>query len=134
MRAELTRILESCEQVEFAYLFGSRSHGNARSDSDWDVAVYVSEALTCAERADLRLALLAQLPASAVVDLIVINDAPPLLAHRALQGTKLFVRDRDLFARVFVRVLGESMDEAPWRELHRNARTKRLEEGRFGRP
>ena len=134
MRNAIIRILREADEVEFAYLFGSRSRGTERPDSDWDIAVYLDESLDLAGRASVQRRLASAFPSGADVNLVVLNDAPPLLGHRALGGERLFVRNRDLFARVFVRILGESMDEAYWREMHREARLRRLEEGRFGRP
>lgn len=133
-RAAILQLIESTPEVEFAYLFGSRSRGEERSDSDWDVAVYLREELSPEERTESRRRIAGSFPLGVEIDLVILNDAPPLLAHRALQGEQLFVRDRDLFARVFVRVLGESMDQAHYREMHRSARIRRIEEGRFGRP
>lgn len=132
-RDAILAILREADEVEFAYLFGSRSRGGARADSDWDLAVYLDERLDANGRAAVHKRLAAAFPQNVDVDLVVLNDSPSLLAHRALSGDQLFVRDRDLFARVFVRILGQSMDEAYWREMYRTARLARIEEGTFGR-
>jgi hypothetical protein len=68
------------------------------------------------------------------VDLVVLNDAPPLLAHRALAGRDLFTRDRRAYVRFFVRTMGELEDERYFRRVHARERARRIEEGRFGRP
>jgi predicted nucleotidyltransferase len=118
----------------FALLFGSRAAGSPRPGSDWDVAVYLSPGLTPRERLAVRLRLLADLEDLGSVDVVVLNDAPPLLAHRALQGRPLFKKDASAYVRFFVRTLAEAGDEAHWRDLHRTARAARLAEGSFGRP
>src|SRR5688572_9513336 len=118
MREAIIGVLRDVPEVEFAYLFGSQLGGVVRSDSDWDVAIYLDEHLTSEQRQALVGRIVSSVPRDLDLDLIVLNESPPLLAHRALQGEQLFVRNRDLFARVFVRVLGESMDEAWWRDFH----------------
>ena len=122
--------------VLFARWFGSRATGKARPDSDWDVAVYVDERLDARQRFDLRRRLTAALNGSnrPVVDLVVLNDAPPLLAHRALQGRDLLTRDRRAYVRFFIRTLGQADDERFFQAVHARARRRRLAEGRFGRP
>lgn len=118
----------------FAFLFGSRAEGRPRADSDWDLGVFLSEHLGARERFALRSRLLADLEDLGRMDVVVLNDAPPLLAHRALQGRRLFVKDPSAYVRFFTRVLAEAEDERFWRDLHRRARARRIEEGRFGRP
>jgi len=75
--------LEACGEVLFALAFGSRVDGTPRPDSDWDIAVFLSPALGDKERWEVRLRLQADLAELGAVDLVVLNDVPPLLAHRA---------------------------------------------------
>lgn len=131
---DLTPRLEVVEEVLFAFLFGSRSTGRARSDSDWDLGVYLAESLTPRERHDLRLKLQAELAELGSIDVTVLNDAPPLLAQRALQGKRLMVKDPVAFVRFFVRSEALAGDERFWRQLHMAARARRIEDSRFGRP
>jgi predicted nucleotidyltransferase len=126
--------LEAEPAVRFALLFGSRAAGTARPDSDWDVAVYLDDALDAGARFRLRTQLAAALEPARRVDLVVLNDAPPLLAHRALLGERLFIRDRVAWVRFFVRTIPLALDDAYWNEIHAAARRRRLAEGRFGRP
>lgn len=133
-RQELKRRLERFEGIEFAYLFGSRANASARSSSDWDVAIYLSETSSADDRFQLIRRLASELDDLGTVDLVVLNEAPALLGHRALMGEPLFVRNKTAFVRYFVKTLAESEDERYFREIHADARRKRLEEGRFGRP
>ena len=68
------------------------------------------------------------------MDVVLLNDAPPLLAQRVLQGERIFIRDRFAYVRFFVRTAALAGDEQYWRQLHAQTRKQRLEEGRFGRP
>lgn len=130
----LERRLAAIDDIAFAYLFGSRARGEERPDSDWDIAVYLRDGLSSEERFALRLRLYAELDDLGRVDVVILNDAPPLLAHRAIMGRRLVVRDEVALVRFSVRTVAESEDGRYWRELHRQARIERLREGTFGRP
>jgi len=130
----LTERLAEHPAIVFAYLFGSRGSGAPRLDSDWDVAVYLQDTLSPRDRFELRRRLTAELENLGKVDVVVLNDAPPLLGHRALMGRRLFVVDPSAPVRYFVKTLARSEDERYWRDLHWQARRERLEEGTFGRP
>jgi predicted nucleotidyltransferase len=132
--SELARRLAGVASVRFALLFGSRAAGRPRTDSDWDLAVYLSDALSAEERFSERLRLAAELEDLGCIDLVVLNEAPPLLAQRALQGQRILVEDPVAYVRFFVRTEAAAGDERYWRQIHLEARRRRLEEGRFGRP
>ncbi len=135
VEVRLAARLAAAPEVLFALLFGSRAGGRPQTDSDWDVAVYLAEELTPRERFDTRLRLASDLAeVASPLELVVLNDAPALLGHRALMGQRLLVRDKTAYVRYFVRTLAASEDERYWRDLHHRERLKRLEEGRFGRP
>jgi predicted nucleotidyltransferase len=133
---ERERIIEELSRlrgVSFAVLFGSQSKQRARADSDWDVAIYFDVSISSGDRARARLALIAALEPAIPVDVVILNEAPTLLARRALDGEPLVMRDRREWVRFAVRTLAAAGDEAYWNELHARERMKRLEEGRFGR-
>jgi len=120
--------------VRFALIFGSRARATARADSDWDLAVFLDPCLDPAARWQLRTRLTAALAPAIAADVVVLNDAPPLLARRALQGRILLARDPVAYSRFFVRALAAAGDEQYWNELHARERERRLAGGRFGRP
>ncbi len=88
--------------VVTAWLFGSHGESRAHAESDVDVGVLLDRRLVpgASQRFDLRV----RLPSALIhalgnndVDLVVLNDAPPLLARRIIRaGTELFCRVRDL--------------------------------------
>ena len=123
--------------VAAAYLYGSRARGNARPNSDVDLAVILSSKLAPAERWHRRLALLEAAAAelgSDAVDLVVLEEAPAPLAHRAIRDGRLLV-DSDPHRRVAVveDVFRRYLDEAPLRRALDEALHARLAEGRFAR-
>lgn len=68
------------------------------------------------------------------MDLVVLDDAPPLLAHRAPPGRRILMGDRETYVRFFARAGAAAEDERPDRGPHRRGRLQRLEERRSGRP
>ena len=95
--ARLTRSLEQHLEVLDAYLFGSHARGQAQAHSDVDVAVYVDRDhvpdTPLGYSAELAAALMATVGRNAV-DVVVPNNAPPLLYHRVLRdGVRLLARD-----------------------------------------
>jgi predicted nucleotidyltransferase len=77
--------------VVAAVAFGSRVVGGARRDSDLDLGVLFAD-LDPRQRF-LERARLAAAFSDLGVDVVDLDDAPPLLAHRAVRGRRLLVRD-----------------------------------------
>ena len=93
----LARALEPRAEILEAYLFGSRARGDAHSQSDVDVDVYIDEARADSGpfgyQADLTTYLMDALQTNAI-DVVVLNRAPILLYHRVLRdGVRLLTRD-----------------------------------------
>ncbi len=93
----LTRALEPRVEILEAYLFGSQARGDAHRQSDVDVAVYIDKSLAdeghWGYRAELTTSLMDALGTNDV-DVVVLNQAPPLLYHRVLRdGVLLVTRD-----------------------------------------
>jgi predicted nucleotidyltransferase len=123
--------------VAAAYLFGSQARGSAGPLSDVDLAVWADPALGPDERLDLRLELIGaaeQALGTDQLDLVILDDASPVLRHRAWRDGQVLV-DRDPLTRVRqqARALVEYLDTQPLRdELDRGLR-RRLADGSFGR-
>jgi predicted nucleotidyltransferase len=93
----LRGILQPHREVLEAYLFGSLARGETSLHSDVDVAVYVAEPRpelsAFGYRAELTAAVMAGLGCNEV-DVVVLNDAPPLLYHRVLRdGVRILSRN-----------------------------------------
>jgi len=136
-RARLAAALER-DGVVAAMLFGSQALGSAGPLSDVDIAVWADPGLDRAERFDLRLELIGAATVALrteEVDLVVLNDAPPLLRHRALRDSvRLVNRDPRCRIRLETRAILDYLDTKPLREVLGAAALSRLSEGRFGRP
>jgi predicted nucleotidyltransferase len=126
-------------EVRLAFLFGSRARGRARPDSDFDIAVLLDPAAARADRGSTvrRLAgRLGCLVSSALVDLVILNDAPALLRHRVLRdGILLFERSGEDRVRFAAKTLRDYQDHQVRRERATRERIRRLRlEANDGRP
>ncbi len=94
LETRLTRALAPRPEILDAYLFGSQARGDAGALSDIDVAVYIDEDLAepgpYGYDAELIADLMTELETNAV-DVVLLNQAPPLLYHRVLRDGKLLV-------------------------------------------
>jgi predicted nucleotidyltransferase len=82
--------------VILAYLFGSQAEGRARSSSDVDIAVLLPPEAGEADQLDIQLKLAGEL--SSVLgrndlDLVVLNEASPLLAHEIVNNGRVLFED-----------------------------------------
>lgn len=93
----LTEHLKAHPAIEFAVLFGSQAQGKAKSESDLDIAIYLNRTLSLEEYLTLNLQL--EEISGREVDLIILNEASPLLKHQVMKNRKvLFIRNFDLYA------------------------------------
>src|SRR5262245_41218401 len=79
----IRRIVESRADVRLAYVFGSAARDQVRASSDVDIAGLL-EPLPAPPDLD-RLATDLETAAGRRVDLVVLNTAPPLLAHEIIK-------------------------------------------------
>jgi predicted nucleotidyltransferase len=117
------RVLRGHPEILAAYLYGSYAKGCPRTDSDVDIAILLRERrgrLTCnipaTYEVDLGNALGMALNRSGV-EVIVLNDATPLLAREAIRGQRFFTRDARVIARYEVRVRQRYLDTAHLRAI-----------------
>jgi uncharacterized protein len=129
---DIRQVLTGFEDVSFATLFGSRAEGRARPDSDWDIAVYLAEDLDKDQRFRVHRRIAAALAPAIEANVVILNDASSLLAHRALGGQLLLRRAPELWVRFFVRTMSRYMDEAYWRDFFLTRRRQQAAENRHG--
>ena len=124
--------------VQLAYLFGSHATGCTHAESDVDIAVLLAASLTAEERFTVRLTLigaLSHLFGTDYVDVVVLNEASPLLAYEVLRnGVLLYCPDDNTRVDFQVRALCAYEDTAPLRTLLAEALVERLKAGTFGKP
>lgn len=131
----LVDYLATQPDVLAAYLFGSYATGKARPGSDVDVAVLLS-GTDKMERFERRLQLMGEVEEALgrrPADVVVLNDAPPLLTHQVLREGRL-VFERNRAARVEFEVRAGQMytDLVPMRRFFREALFHEVKEGGLG--
>ena len=131
----VTSCLAARKEVLAAYIFGSVASGRARRDSDVDIAVLVSDKIMRGDSWKYRLESISSLVDALCrddVDLILLNEAPPLLAHRVLSKGKLIL-ERSASARVAfqVRTVNRYLDTQPMRNLFLERLKKDAREGKI---
>ena len=99
----ITAILDRWFGVDELWLYGSQAEGTARADSDVDLAVLFRRRPTGLEIFDARSELEEQLRRD--VDLVDLDQAPPILAMQVLKHGRLLVdrnpsRRHDAFSRI----------------------------------
>lgn len=122
----LGKFFQAHDCVELAYLFGSAAKGKAGALSDIDIGVYLSAGMTKAQRDQKRLELIAKLTTilkNDRIDLLIINDTPPVLNFEIIKPNVLvLVRDHDLKLDVEQRIMSRYLD----RKYHEDFLNKTL--------
>lgn len=122
----LEKFFQSHDCVELAYLFGSAAKGKAGALSDIDIGVYLSTGMTKAQRDQKRLELIAKLTTTLKndrIDLLIINDTPPVLNFEIIKPNVLVLaRDHDLKLDVEQRIMSRYLD----RKYHEDFLNKTL--------
>ena len=107
--AELEQYLKTEKDILALYLFGSHSEGLAHLRSDVDLAVLLIPGADGNRYLECRLRYLSELKrfVTGVLDLVILNQVPPLLQFQVLQKGKLiFDKDSDARAEIEMKMLG----------------------------
>lgn len=133
----LDRIRVLCRQmgVAVAYLFGSAARGTRGPLSDVDLALLLDSTHTPSSRFAQRLEItthLTHLLRAPRVDVVILNDAPPLLQFRVIQqGQVLFERDPQDRVTFEARAIQRYCDTQPLRRHYGQALLTAIRTGRF---
>ena len=123
-------------EIQAAYVFGSVATGRTRPDSDVDIAVLVDRRVGRAQMLNYRLKLMADLGSAlrrSDVEVVILNDAPPLLAHRVLsRGRLVFERSASARVRFQVNTASRYLDLVPMWETHIRYLKKHVRQSRVG--
>ena len=129
LQQKIRRVLERYPLVQAAYLFGSHASGQARSDSDVDLALAGPYAGLQARKLDI----LADLTAEGLdrVDLVLLDKADPILRFEAVHPNCLIYAREDFdHGSYFSRSLREYFDLEPYLQIQRKAIKQRLLHGK----
>lgn len=127
---EVRALLADDLRVGAAVVFGSRATGRHRPDSDLDIAVLPSPAVSSSDRWRLQGELSTRLGAlipSGRVDVVLLDEAPSLLRHHVLRdGRLLLCRDDRRWRDLRVATMREHGDREPYRRLLREGLKRQL--------
>jgi predicted nucleotidyltransferase len=136
LRDRLRFLFGNRPEVLAAFVFGSTARGTAGRLSDLDIAVLLEAQAARRHRTDdFKARLIAELMSSlgtSELDLVVLNEASPLLTHRVLRdGVLLHVADERALVDYRFRALQTYLDTKPLRETEAAALRARLAAGAF---
>src|SRR5437773_11517005 len=114
--AAVSRVLEGHAEVRLAYLFGSVARGEDRRSSDVDVGVVFLPVPAPVQLDQLASDL--EAATGRRVDLVVLNEAAPLLTHEAIRAGRVIVcRDDDERVEFETRATTRYLDTAHLRRV-----------------
>jgi predicted nucleotidyltransferase len=133
---KLSKALDK-DGVVAAMLIGSQARGKAGPLSDVDIAVWHELDIEPKQRWDLQMSLMGAAQDALKtneVDVVMLNDAPPLLQHRAIRDAVMLTeRDRAQRIRFETRAVLNYLDTAPLRLARKEKLKREFREDRFGR-
>jgi len=127
IKQEITKVCRKY-RVEFLALFGSRAAGEARKESDIDLAAFFSRRTSPREELDFFYELV-RLFGTDRLDLIVLDRANPLLLKEvALYGVPLFERRKESFDEFIILAIAKYQDTRKNRRFEKELTEEFLEE------
>jgi len=133
-KKELTEYFSSKDNVILAYLFGSTVGGDAGRLSDIDIGVLMDEKLAKKDRFDLELELMSDvaiLIKKNKIDLIILNEAPLLLAYNIIKTGIILKSDEKDRVKFETKILSMYLDEKYYIKRHTEETLKRIAEVGF---
>jgi hypothetical protein len=126
---QIAGLMAGRPEIVAAYIFGSVATGRTRPNSDVDIAVLLDSPFAKQRPLAYRTDLIVEAGAALhtfEVDVLVLNDAPPALAHNVITKGKL-VYERSRSARIAfqVRNLNEYLDLEPIHKARLHALKRR---------
>ena len=130
---KLSAVLADRDEVAVAYLFGSAARGQMTQLSDVDVGLLLTNGPQNLLRYRARLMEdLSRALAGRSVDVVLLDEAPPALAARAIrEGQMLLCRDNTRRVRFEVRALQRDFDTAHLRRIYDQTLANAIRNGRF---
>jgi predicted nucleotidyltransferase len=131
---ELTAYFSSKDSVILAYLFGSTVRGDAGKLSDVDIGILLDEKLSKEDRFDLELKLISEIAIlikKNKIDLVVLNEAPLLLAHNIIKDGIVLKSDEAERVKFETKILSMYIDEKYYIKRHTEETLKRIAEAGF---
>lgn len=134
--AQVVEFLKRNEDIIAAYLFGSYATTRESPLSDLDIAVLLDSRFPSSSYLDKQIELLtylSQIRGTDRVDVVILNRASPLLAHRILRDRRLlFSKDESQRICFEIKAIDLYLDMEPARRESDRQLVQRIKEGQFG--
>lgn len=127
--------LQSRPEIIAAYLYGSFAEGVATERSDMDIGVLLESSVDLRDSLEYRIELAEELSSrmGREVEVVVLNEAPPLLQFQAIKCRQiLFERDPELRALFEMRVMSRFYDSTRFFDFHARQLRDALKRGELG--
>lgn len=134
-KEKLEELLNKEGEVLALYLYGSRSSGKERPESDTDIALLLEKSVGEDRYSDFRLEFLSKLDRlfPGDLDLVILNQVPTLLQFQVLKhGRLLYEADPDRRALMEVNMLNNYYLSKPFYEFHFENLRKNIKEHGLG--
>lgn len=139
IKIKLKNFFSQKEEIKFAYLFGSVAKRLPTKLSDIDLAIFVNEKMIKRKKypfgykASLFTELVSELHTNEI-DLVLLNEALPLLAHRVIRdGILLDCKDESARINFQVCVIQQYIDTEKIRQVKEKYLKERIYSGKFGK-
>lgn len=133
---KIRKYLYSREEVAAGYIFGSLASGNVRSQSDIDVAVLLNNNVDQGDCGRIKLSIandLMRLLSFEGIDVVILNTAPPLLAHEVMKkGILLCSKDEATRIQYIVAATRRYLDTIHLRAVQDRILHEKIRRGSFG--
>lgn len=131
MKENLVKFLRGQKDVKVAYLFGSAAKDKLGPLSDIDIAVYLDEKMSKAERSEKKLFLIYEI--SGILntdnfDLVVMNDMSYSFNYEIIKHGKVLVADEEVRVDVETKILSEYLDRRYYDIKHMESFFERISE------
>ena len=133
-KKELTEYFSSKDSVILAYLFGSTVRGDAGRLSDIDIGVLLDKNLSKNDSFDLELKLMGEIAFLInidKIDLIVLNEAPLLLAYNIIKDGIILKSSETERVNYETKILSMYLDEKYYIKRHTEETLKMISEVGF---
>ncbi|NJD52236.1 MAG: nucleotidyltransferase domain-containing protein [Candidatus Methanoperedens sp.] len=131
---ELREYFSGKDSVILAYLFGSTVRGDAGRLSDVDIGVLIDENLSKIDRFDLELKMMGEIAAlikKNKIDLIILNEAPLLLAYNIVKDGTILKSSETKRVQFETKLLSMYLDRKYYIKRHTEETLKRTAEVGF---
>lgn len=124
------------EEIVAGYIFGSYCTGRAGSKSDIDIAVLLADNIDQKDYPQIKLSIvndLVKVLSFDEIDVVILNAAPPLLAHEVIKkGNLLFAKDDARRFRFIVAATKQYLDTLYLRKVQDRILHEKIRSGTFG--